>query len=112
MSDQNDLEKLRRLGLVRTMPDGTEAVRITAQYRGAPASPDRHAWRVEMEAWQDVLSGKLANFGAEIVPNSLSLSAQTVEAVVPTLRLDEVAKNLNNEDVRVDLVVPRQVVNE
>lgn len=112
MSDQNDLEKLRRLGLVRTMPDGTEAVKITAQYRGAPSSSDRGAWRAQMEAWQSLLSGELANFGAQIVPDSLSLSAQTVEAVVPTRRLDEVAKKLSDKDVRVDLVVPRQVVTE
>ncbi|QLH38122.1 MAG: hypothetical protein HWD60_02880 [Defluviicoccus sp.] len=112
MSDRSDLKKLRRLGLIKRMSDGTEAVKITAQYRGAPASSDRLAWKAEIEAWQDSLSDKLTKVGAEIVPNSLSLSAQTVEAVVPTLRLDEIVKHLQDEDVRVDLVVPRQVVNE
>lgn len=112
MSDQSDLEKLRRLGLVRKLPDGTEAVKITAQYCGTPSSSDRGVWKAQMEAWENLMSDKLAKVGAEIVPNSLSLSAQTVEAVVPTFRLDEVAKDLNKEDIRVDLVIPRQIVNE
>ncbi|KAB1068595.1 hypothetical protein [Methylobacterium planeticum] len=112
MSDHSDLEKLRRLGLVRRTADGAEAVKVTAQYRGAPVSRDRQAWKAEMEAWQKGLDGKLAKHGAEIVPNSLSLSAQTVEAVVPTMQLDAITNELKGEDVRVDIVVPRQVLGD
>ncbi|AWN34675.1 hypothetical protein [Methylobacterium radiodurans] len=110
MPDQNALEKLRRLGLVHQTADGAEAVTVTAQYRGSPASSDRNAWRAEMEAWQQNLDGTLAQHGAELVPDSLSLSAQTVEALVPTAQLDALATALKTDNVRVDLVVPREGV--
>ncbi len=110
MSSQNALEKLRRLGLVRTMDDGSEGVAVTAQYRGAPTSSDRSAWKAEMEAWQQDLGGTLAKHGAKLVPNSMSLSAQTVEALVPTANLDQIADELRSDDVRVDLVIPREGV--
>jgi hypothetical protein len=112
MSDQYALEKLRRLGLVHQMADGAEGVTITAQYRGSPASNDRTAWKAEMEAWKEDLDGTLAKHGAELVPNSMSLLAQTVEALVPTSKLDELASALKTDNVRVDLVVPREGVND
>lgn len=107
MLDQNALKKLRRLGLVHRMADGAEGVTVTAQYRGAPVSNDRNSWKAEMEAWQHTLDGTLAEHGAELVPNSMSLSAQTVEALVPTAKLDELATALKTNNVRVDLVLPR-----
>jgi hypothetical protein len=46
----------------------------------------------------------------EIVPGSLSIAGQTIEAIVPIANLPSAEAELAQENVRVDLVTSRQVV--
>jgi hypothetical protein len=107
--DRSLLEKLRRNQSLRTMSDGREGVAVTVQYVGDPP----RATRGERRNWlQDLfaqLSDRLGS-GLEITPDSLSLSGQTVEAVVPVAELDALSDRLSGEQFRLDVSQSRQVV--
>ena|SRR6185436_12396975 len=106
--DRGALEKLRRDQSLRTMADGREGVEVTVQYVGDPP----RATRGERKNWLDDLFSQLSErLGPrlEIKPGSLSLSGQTVEAVVPVAELDELSDQLSPHQFRLDLSLMRQV---
>lgn len=108
--DRQELDKLRRLGLTETTTLGAKGVRISAQHqRSLPATtrPDR---RKTLQAWAEGLNARVAGYGGEVVPGSLSIAGQTVEAIVPIDSIEVIEHDLAKEDIRIDLVVPRQVV--
>jgi hypothetical protein len=110
MPDRRDIEKLRRLDLTESTSSGAEAVRLTAQYRQPLAGQSREQRRAVLQTWQDELAQTLARHGGEIVPGSLSLAGQTVEAIVPVEKVSSAEAELAAENVRIDLVTPRQVI--
>jgi len=63
-----------------------------------------------LEDWQNSIGQALARHGGEIVPGSLSIAGQTIEAIVPIANLPSAEAELAQENVRVDLVTSRQVV--
>jgi hypothetical protein len=106
--EPGDLDKLRRLGLTGKTASGQETVRVTAQHRKSLLGQSREQRRAILEGWQQEIGRMLAPHGGEIVPNSLSVAGQTVEAVVPVEKLDKIEHDLTKGDVRLDLIVPRQ----
>src|SRR5262245_25394917 len=110
--ERGDLDKLRRLGLTGKTPSGQETVRVTAQHRKPLADQSREQRRNILETWQQEIGRMLAPHGGEIVPNSLSVLGQTVEAVVPVDKLDSIESDLTKRDVRLDLILPRQATNK
>lgn len=108
--DTRELDKLRRLGLTEKTSSGAEGVRISAQHQRSLAGETRLDRRRTLQTWADDLNEKVAHHGGEIVPGSLSVAGQTVEAVVPVDTFEAIQSGLTKEGVRVDLVVPRQVV--
>ena len=63
-----------------------------------------------MQTWERELGEKLSAHGGEVVPHSLSVAGQTVEAIVPIDSLPSVAAEMESGDVRLDVVAPRQVL--
>jgi hypothetical protein len=107
--ERPDLDKLRRLGLTEKTPSGEEAVRVTAQHRKPLIDHSRQERRDILETWQEEIGQTLARYGGEIVPDSLSVLGQTVEAIVPVEKLATIETDLTKGDVRIDVIVPRQV---
>jgi len=107
---RTDIEKLRRLGLTEISSQGEQAIRLTAQCRVSMFERGRHERRVLLEEWKSGLEKKLHAFRSDVVPNSLSLTAQTVELVVPINEVQAVDSALSADDVRVDILIPKQVV--
>ena len=107
---QRDLQKLRDRGLLESSSSGAECVRLSVQYTPRLAEKTREERRQVLSCWADRLREALAPHGAEIVPDSLSLTAQTLEAKVPVEEYPDVESKLADAGGRVDMVVPRQVV--
>ncbi|MCF1487912.1 hypothetical protein LZ838_11140 [Pseudomonas sp. AA27] len=110
MLEMREVEKLRQLGLTEHTSGGAEAVRVTAQCRQVGKVLTREDLRSRLVDWQRQLEQRLAIHGAELIEGSLSVSGQTVEAVVPILELSQVMAEMSEQDVRIDIVKPRQVV--
>lgn len=107
--DAKIIEKLRRNQLVRRMLDGGEGVEVTLQFLGAaPKAP-----RAKRKQWleqrcsqvQDLVGPKL-----EVKPGSISVSGQTVAATASLDDIDTLREQLEQEEVRLDIMVPMQVV--
>lgn len=107
--DKTEIEKLRKLGAMETTRGGEEGVRLTAQFRGAPSTPDRKAWKETLEQWERRLDEKIRPFGAATVDGSLSTSGQSVELVVPVKDLDAAVKALSDDDIGLRLSRERKV---
>jgi uncharacterized protein HemX len=107
--DQNEIDKLRKLGATVQLDDGGEGVRLTAQFRGTPESRDRQAWKSTLEEWERHLSDKMKPFGGHMVDGSLSLSGQTVELVVPVKDLEAAVRKLSDDDIGVRLTQERTI---
>ena len=112
MVELDKIEKMRRLGLTDRTSAGAEAVRVTAQCRGALAGHSRESWRSTLQAWERDVERKLASHGGELVKGSLSITGQTVEAIVPVDELPSIVDEMTDSNVRLDVVVPRQIVTE
>lgn len=108
--DSRLIEKLDRMGALSCLGTGKKAVRVTMQYQPAldVKSRDlrRRALYEEFERVRDNIESK----GAEVDLESLSVSGQTVEALLPLDRCDEIEENLRHCNVRVDLLVDRKIV--
>ena len=112
MIGHDEIEKMRRLGLVERTPDGVEAVRLTVQCRWSAAGHSRQSWRETLLDWQQDIGRRLADHGACLVQDSLSVSGQTVEAIVPVDELPAVCETMDDCGARVDLLVPRQAAGD
>ena len=102
--DEEIIQKLRREGQLTPMPDGQEGVPITLQFKGeVPAlqRPERKLWLEGVFTdWQEQQS----HLPVQIEAGSVSLSGQTVDAVVATGQLDEVRKAAESSDLHVEIV--------
>lgn len=98
-----EIDKLRRLGMVETGPTGTELVRVTAQLRQLLGPVSRDERRAQLQAFESAMGRYLARHGGSIVPDSLSVLGQTLEALVPVDRLPALEAELDDK-VRLDLV--------
>ncbi|NLD69777.1 MAG: hypothetical protein GX644_13315 [Limnobacter sp.] len=112
MFGHDEIEKLRRLGLVERLPDGAEAVRLTVQCRRPVAGQSRERWRDALLDWQRDIGRRLADHGGCLVQDSLSVSGQTVEAIVPVDELPAVCNAMAGCDARVDLLMPRRAAED
>ena len=101
--DDPAIARLRRDEALQTLPDGSEAVAVTVQYQGPmPALP-----RGERKQW---LRQRFAQLYGDLRLDleSVSPSAQTVQALCPVKRLQEIRKKIEANDDRVDIVQTRQ----
>ncbi len=107
---RRDLEKLRERGLLEPDGAGAGCVRLSVQYAQRLAGKTRAERREVLGCWAEEVGRTLARHGGEVVPDSLSIAGQTVEAVVPVEEYPRVEAELAGRGERADLVVPRRVV--
>jgi hypothetical protein len=101
--DDATIATLRRQQELTTLPNGTEAVPATLQYRGrVPALPRAHR-----KAW---LRDRFAKLYGDLPLDleSVSPTGQTVEVLLPLDRLEEVRAKIVANDDRVDIIRRRQ----
>lgn len=109
MIGRKDIDRIRQLGLIEHTSAGREAVRMTVQCRRSSAGHSRESWRSVLREWELEVARVLSGHGGEVVPGTLSVAGQTIEAVVPVDEVDAVLHEAVSSDVRFDLVVPRRV---
>ncbi len=104
--DKNLIGRLRRNQNLRTFADGREAVDVTVQYLGdlpARSRPERKEW---LQRHFDHLNEEVGsqNMPLELLSGSLSVSAQTIRAIVPVNELDVVEDVLaaSNHRIAID----------
>jgi len=110
--DEHTIKKLRNLGALSRLPTGEEGVRVSLQYKPRLEEPSRSVRR-------DILHREFQKIASEGVPEgssvdleSLSVSGQTVEAVLPVQHYDRLVNDLEQREVRVDTIFDRQIVPE
>lgn len=108
--DDLDLDTLRQRGLIVSDAEGTEGILISVQcLKLLPQDTSRAEWRESLECWCQEVAEVLGQHGARLFPETLSTSAQTVEAFVPVDRLEETIHCEQMNEVRVDLIVSHRV---
>ena len=105
--DAHTLDLLRRQQLIRRLPDGREAIAVTLQYRGELPGLTRVARRSWLTDRFSAVGGTVD--GMTIEPDTLSVSGQTVNAVVPIDDVEELRLRLP-EELRLDVPIYRQVI--
>lgn len=107
--DPKVLDNLYKLGAVDRLPNGQDGVRVSLQYRSRLTSGSRSSRRDLLKQTFEDIAKDIVSDGAEVDLNSLSVSGQTVEAILPVDQYDDITDKLNQQNIRVDLVQERQV---
>lgn len=108
--DKDLIRKLRDLGALSRTSKGEEGVRVSLQYKPRLEEPSRSARReILQRAFRKVASEVLAR-GLECDLKSLSVSGQTVQAVLPVRDYESLVDELEQKDIRVDALLDQQIV--
>lgn len=109
--DPNVVARLRRHQATRELPDGRQAVDVTVQYVGTVPATTRAQRRAFLEErFEEVARQEHGHLTVQ--PDSLSVSGQTVDALVPVDDLETMERRLAGADFRIDVMEPVQVVDE
>lgn len=108
--DERAKQKLIDRGLLATTPSGLPAVRVSLQYRPRFHERSRSRRRELLADAFDRIASWLEPRGAEVDLDTLSVSGQTVEALLPVDDYDELAGELERAQIRIDELFDRQVV--
>ncbi len=108
--DEKDFDRLAKLGALEDMPSGGKGVRVSLQYQPNLTLRARAERRQELCRRFEDIDRHIGPLGACIDLDSLSLSAQTVEALLPVEKVEEIERVLREDKVRTALVERVQVV--
>lgn len=104
------LEKLYKLGAIKQLGTGTDGIRVSLQYEPRITEPSRSERRSILHDEFQRVAESINKKGAEVDLNSISVSGQTVEAVLPISEYDEILDDLSTRGIRMDLLYDRQVI--
>jgi hypothetical protein len=97
--DAKVVDKLRRDQSLHELPDGREGIDVTLQFVGsvpAESRPERKDWLKKcFSNVKERLDSRL-----DLKPESLSVSGQSIDAVVPVEEFDDIREKLSQEGVR------------
>lgn len=102
--DEQLINKLRDKQNLLQMPDGSEGVAVTMQFKGAvPAlpRPERKKWLLQHFS---SIGKELAGMPVQIDSVSVSVSGQTIEAICSVDRLADLRAVVEPKGLRVDVV--------
>ena len=107
--DAKVVDKLRRDQSLRELPDGREGVDVTLQFVGSVPVESRPARRHWLE---QCFSSVKERFDAhlDLKPESLSVSAQSIDATVPVDEFDDIRDRLAEEGVRLAVTPTVKVI--
>lgn len=104
------LQKLEEQGELKTLTTGLTGVPVSLQYEQRLTSGSFAERRAFLSTEFKKLSETLIPDGVEVHLGSISVLAQTVEALVPVAQYDSIEQKLKNQHIRVDPLITRQVV--
>jgi hypothetical protein len=103
------LKKLRQIGAIEHLDAGVDGVRVSLQCRLKLTDPSRTGRRNILKSEFERIARDLSKEGAKVDLDSISVSGQTVEAVLPLDKYDHLTDALSKQDVRVDPVTTEQI---
>lgn len=103
------LNKLRQLGAIEHTDAGADGVRVSLQYRSRLTDSSRARRRDILKNEFERIAHDLVSEGVKVDLESMSISGQTVEAVLPVDKYDHLTDELNKQNVRVDPLTTEQV---
>jgi|ERR1700682_5135611 len=106
--DRRSIEKLATLGAIATTSGGKEGVRVSLQDTRRFDDPSRHARRASLRETFERVNAQIQDVDIDL--ESLSVSGQTVVAVLPTDRFEDIEQELKRQEIRVDLDITRNAV--
>lgn len=101
--------KLEQLELIETLPTGDAGVRVTLQYQPRLSQKRRSDRKAFLDQQFNKIANHLQGAGCQVELNTLTVSSQTVEAVIPIEQYDAIEAEMNDENVRLDVVVDRLI---
>lgn len=107
--DAKVLKKLYDTGAIDRLSNGQDGVRVSLQYQSATSGSRSSRRTLLKQAFKDIAK-EIVSEGAEVDLDSISVSGQTVEAILPVDNYDNIAGKLNQQNIRVDLVQVKQVL--
>lgn len=106
-----DLEKLRRAGALLEEAGVAKGVRVSLHYQPKLTAPTIETRRRELMSCIDAaLSDASVKDHVVVDPDSASVLAQTVSAVLPVEQLEATRSALSQLEIRTDVLARRQVV--
>lgn len=90
--------------------DGRDGVKVSVQYTPKLYQQSRRFRRAELTRAFERAADEIEGYGAKFNLDTISVSGQTVEVIVPTECFDSIADELRKEEYRIDLLVDRQVL--
>lgn len=107
--DPKLVSKLEALGMTESLPGGREGVRVALHYEPRLSVKNRDARRAELGSRFAGAEERIRPMGAIVDPTSLSVSGQSVEAVLPIGAYDDLVRGLADEHISVTPLVSRTV---
>lgn len=108
--DPSTLKKMEQMGALTDLGGGRVGVPVSLQYEARLDPPSRATRRDLLRQRFERIERELAPQGATVDLGSISVSGQTVEAVLPVDAIDGIETALRVQHVRVDPLLDRQVV--
>ena len=108
--DSKVLERLYKLGAIDRLANGQDGVRVSLMWNSKLSEPSLSARRDLLLRKFESTANEILLDGAEVNLNSISVSAQTVEAVLPISNFDQITDKLKQQGIRVDPLTKEQVL--
>ena len=108
--DSEVLERLYKLGAIHRLANGQDGVRVSLMWQTRLASPSISARRDLLKQKFESTANDILPDGAEVDLNSISVSAQTVEAILPIHNYDHITDKLKQQSIRVDPLTRQRVI--
>jgi len=108
--DPKVLERLRELGAIDRLSNGQYGVRVTLMWTASLSEPSLCARRDLLLQKFEGTANDILPDGAEVYLNSISISAQTVEAILPIDNYDYITDRLKQQSIRVDPLIRERLV--
>lgn len=108
--DSQVLERLYKLGAIDQLANGQDGVRVSLMWQTMLSEPSLSARRDLLLQKFERTANDILPDGVEVNLNSISVSAQTVEAVLPIHNYDYITDKLKQQSIRVDPLTRQRVI--
>jgi hypothetical protein len=102
--------KLAQLDLLESLPSGETGVRVTLQHTPRLTESSRAGRRAFLDRRFSQIGKSLSTVGCRVEIETVSVSSQTVEAVIPIDQFSPIEDRLKDEHIRLDVLMDRSIV--
>jgi|GEM_PF-2678754 len=108
--DSQVLDRLYKLGAIDRLANGQDGVKVSLMWQTRLSEPSLSARKDLLQRKFESAANDILPDGAEVNLNSISISAQTVEAVLPINNFDDITKKLKQQSIRVDPLTRERMI--